>query len=121
MGAKVVSDPCGLTAAGAKSVWVYPQGSVLGYKQLNSTGDQIMDFSAAGYGGGGVALPSVPVKANVSCPSSSGDDTDQTQAALNNVSQLPLTNGSRGAVVLAAGNYTVKKPLSSPEFPPCCW
>ena len=55
---------CGrlLAAGGPMSQWVYPDGSgKLAYKPLNAGGDHIMDFSHAGYGGGGVALPTVPV------------------------------------------------------------
>ena len=49
------------TDASAKSVWVYPgkEGKLI-YK-TTPAGDKIMDFSHAGYMGGGVALPTVPV------------------------------------------------------------
>ncbi|HSC39819.1 MAG TPA: hypothetical protein VLD19_18175, partial [Chitinophagaceae bacterium] len=46
---------------GAKSKWVYVDDKgALAYKTLEQ-GDKIMDFSYAGYMGGGVALPVAPV------------------------------------------------------------
>ena len=47
------------------SQWVYPglDGKLL-YKKTPQ-GDRIMDFSSAGYMGGGVSLPKVPVEATV--------------------------------------------------------
>src|SRR5689334_16791583 len=52
-------------AEAARSQWVYtgPDGK-LAYK-ITLAGDRIMDFSSAGYMGGGVALPDVPVKVTV--------------------------------------------------------
>ena len=52
-----------------------------------------IDFSFAGYGGGGPSSP-----ATVSVPPSGGDDTARLQAALNRV---------RGTVLLSAGRYRV--------------
>src|SRR4051794_30892605 len=43
------------------SQWVFYEQGKLSYKQL-PTGDRIMDFSHAGYMGGGVRLPAVEVK-----------------------------------------------------------
>src|SRR5689334_3750841 len=49
----------------AISTWVYPgPDGKLVYK-TTPAGDRIMDFSSAGYEGGGVALPTVPVKITV--------------------------------------------------------
>ncbi|HVU35847.1 MAG TPA: DUF6298 domain-containing protein [Opitutaceae bacterium] len=65
-----------------------------------------LDFSSAGYGGGGVPLPFVPAKYAVS-PSAS-DDTAAIQAAIDAVAALPLdTRGFRGAVLLRPGTYHV--------------
>ena len=65
-----------------------------------------IDFSYAGYGGGGVPAPGVP--AAVSVRPSGGDDTALLQAALNQVATLPArSDGFRGAVVLQSGNYRV--------------
>ncbi len=69
------------------SQWVYPDHSgKLVYQQLK-TGDRISDFSYAGYGGGGVALPIFPVKKTVA--PSGEDDTASIQAAIDEVSNLP--------------------------------
>jgi hypothetical protein len=72
------------------------------------TGDRIMDFSSAGYGGGGVAIPDVAVKATVQ---PGGDDSANIQKAVDTVSQMPLTNGHRGAVLLGAGTYHCDQPI----------
>jgi hypothetical protein len=88
------------------SSWVYADGSgKLQYKPLDANGDRIMDFSFAGYMGGGVAIPTVPVKQMVA--PSGHDDTAAIQAAIDAVSKLPLQNGARGAVLLAPGAYTL--------------
>jgi hypothetical protein len=63
-----------------------------------------MDFSHAGYMGGGVAIPTVPVKRTVK-PSGGDDDSAVIQAAIDEVSALPLVGGFRGAVLLAPGVY----------------
>jgi hypothetical protein len=99
-----------LADAGGASQWVYvnPAGK-LAYKALPS-GDTILDFSYAGYSGGGVALPSAPAQANVHA--SGGDDTAAIQAAIDQVSKLPLTNGLRGAVVLDPGPYQLAGSLT---------
>jgi hypothetical protein len=87
----------------AQSQWAYPgPDGRLEYKHTEN-GDRIMDFSYAGYHGGGVALPDVPVKATVK--PSGGDDTAVIQAAIDHVSALPLENGFRGAVLLAPGTF----------------
>lgn len=62
-----------------------------------------MDFSHAGYMGGGVALPTVAVQKTIE--PSGGDDTARIQAALDEVAALPLKDGFRGAVLLAPGVY----------------
>jgi hypothetical protein len=67
-------------------------------------GNRIMDFSHAGYKGGGVALPDVPVKATVE-PTGGADDTAVIQAAIDQVSALQLADGIRGAVLLAPGEF----------------
>lgn len=66
---------------------------------------QPIDFSHAGYGGGGVSIPSVP--AVIAVRPTGGDDTALLQGALNHVSALPIKNGIRGAVLLRPGRYRV--------------
>ena len=73
-------------------------------------GNTIPDFSHAGYGGGGIALPVVPVKETV-WPVE-GDNTPSIQAAIDRVSRLPLDeNGFRGTVFLKMGYYRLASPL----------
>ena len=69
-------------------------------------GDRIPDFSFAGYGGGGVALPTVAAAVTVS--PIRGDDGASIQAAIDRVSAIePDATGFRGVVVLSAGTYDV--------------
>ena len=87
----------------ARSQWVYPGHSgKLNYKTL-PTGDRILDFSYAGYMGGGVAFPSAPVKKTLA--PSGADDTAAIQSALDEVAALPPTNGLRGTVLLKPGHF----------------
>lgn len=70
----------------------------------------IPDFSHAGYKGGGVVLPNVPVVKTLS--PSGGEDLLAIQNAIDSVSSLPLNeNGFRGAVLLTAGHYQVNDQL----------
>jgi hypothetical protein len=90
-----------LAAERATSQWVHPgPDGKLVYK-TTERGDRIMDFSHAGYLGGGVALPDVPVRKVLHPLGGDNDDTAMIQAAIDEVSKLPLINGFRGAVVLA--------------------
>jgi hypothetical protein len=94
-----------IAADHANSEWVHPgPNGKLVYKRT-PTGDQIMDFSTAGYMGGGVALPMVPVKRTVQ-PSGNSDDTATIQAAIDEVAALPLVGNFRGAVLLSPGVFT---------------
>lgn len=68
-----------------------------------------MDFSYAGYEGGGIAIPSVPVKITVHPVK--GDNSDAIQEALDRVSTMERVHGFRGAVLLAPGTYDCEKPL----------
>ncbi|HEX7470270.1 MAG TPA: discoidin domain-containing protein [Verrucomicrobiae bacterium] len=88
------------------SEWVHPgPNGKLVYKTTPAGDDKIMDFSTAGYMGGGVALPTAPVKLKVQ-PSGGVDDTAVIQAAIDVVSAMPLEGGFRGAVLLAPGTFT---------------
>jgi hypothetical protein len=66
-------------------------------------GDHIVDFSYAGYMGGGISLPRVTSVQTVA--PSGGDDTAAIQHAIDQVSSMPLKDGFRGAVVLAPGTF----------------
>ncbi|GGH10348.1 hypothetical protein GCM10011418_08730 [Sphingobacterium alkalisoli] len=72
----------------------------------DSLGNQIPDFSYAGYQSGNTGIPEAEVKIVV--PVQSGDATRRIQAAIDYVSALPLEeNGLRGAVLLEPGEYRV--------------
>jgi hypothetical protein len=91
-------------AEGPKSEWVYPgPDGKLVYK-MTPAGDTIMDFSHAGYMGGGVALPVVPVRITVQPVE--GDNTATIQEAIDKVSAMSPDGDFRGAVLLAPGDYT---------------
>jgi len=91
-------------------------GGKLEYKTFANIGqtnavNTIPDFSFAGYNGGGVALPIVPVVETVQPVV--GDAKSVIQAAINKVSLLPLNpNGFRGAILLKSGKYEVNGSLS---------
>ncbi|TXK36523.1 right-handed parallel beta-helix repeat-containing protein [Pontibacter qinzhouensis] len=69
-----------------------------------------IDFSHAGYGGGGVAIPAVPAVLTVS--PTGGDDTRLLQAAINQLATMPVqANGFRGALQLTAGRFLVEGQL----------
>lgn len=69
-------------------------------------GNRIPDFSHAGYQGGGIPLPDVPVRLTVAPVA--GEDGTRIQAALDYVSQLPAdTRGFRGAVLLGKGRFEI--------------
>jgi len=98
------------TPAAQTSTWVFqgPDGRL--QYQTDSQGNGVMDFSYAGYLGGGVALPDVPVQQTVDA--SGSDDTAAIQAAIDAVSALlPDSNGFRGAVLLTAGAFNCAGPL----------
>ena len=93
------------------STWVYfGPDNVLHYA-TDSQGNRIMDFSYAGYGGGGVTIPDVPVQVAVNPVF--GDNTGNIQHAIDQVSaQAPNANGIRGAVFLQPGIYEVDGTLN---------
>jgi hypothetical protein len=107
--------PTGTCAArfdngGPRSTWAFfGADDKLSYRAIDSRGDKIIDFSHAGYGGGGVRLPAVPVAETLG--PSGGDDTAAIRTALTRVSALPLVNGFRGAVRLGPGTWRVTGPL----------
>jgi hypothetical protein len=65
-----------------------------------------IDFSYAGYKGGGANPPMAP--AAIAVRPTGGDDTELLQQAIDRVSALPVReNGFRGAVLLRPGRYRV--------------
>jgi len=93
----------------ASRVYPGPDGKLV--YVADAQGDVIHDASHAGYGGGGVAIPTVPVKETIwPVP---GDNTAHLQAAIDRISALPLdANGFRGALLLKAGYYRMALPIS---------
>ena len=101
-----------LLAAGgltAQSRWVHMGANGRLVYARTPQGDHIVDFSYAGYRGGGVALPAVPTVQSVS--PTGGDDTPAIQAAIHAVAKLPLLGGFRGAVKLAPGVFHCSETL----------
>ena len=78
--------------------------------RTTARGDRVVDFSHAGYMGGGVALPSLPVMKDLA--PSGGDDTAAIQKALAEVAALPVAQGFRGAVLLKPGTFHCTMPIA---------
>ena len=77
------------------------------HEQTNK--DNILpDWSHAGYMGGGVAIPDVPVVKTIS--PGPGDDFERIQGAIDYVESLPLSE--RGAILLTRGHYEVNTGLT---------
>jgi hypothetical protein len=76
----------------------------------DAQGNTIHDASHAGYRGGGVAIPTVPVRETI-WPVA-GDNTEHIQAAIDRASaRTPDAAGFRGAVLLRAGYYRMANPV----------
>ncbi len=72
----------------------------------DEAGNRVIDFSPAGYGGGGVVIPQVPVKIVVA--PGGGRDGERIQQAIDLVRAMPMgADGFRGAVLLKPGRYTI--------------
>ena len=81
------------------------------YNPYTEQGDVIPDFSHCGYGGGGVAIPEVPVAVALDGPSG-GDDFPAIQALIDSVAGMSLReDGFRGTVLLKKGTYRVSEPV----------
>ena len=77
----------------------------------DAAGNRVIDFSHAGYGGGGIALPDVAARIVVG--PGGGRDGQRIQAAIDAVSAAsPGANGFRGAVLLEKGIYTMDGALA---------
>ncbi len=89
-----------------KSQWVYRGVTGRLLYVPDAEGDRVPDFSDVGYRGGRSAIPTVPTA--VTLLPVAGDNTASIQAAIDQVSALPLgPDGFRGAVELGAGNFDV--------------
>ena len=72
----------------------------------DTLGNRVVDFSHAGYAGGGTPLPDVPARVRVAPDGT--HDREQVQAALDLVAALPLdSHGFRGAVQLEPGRFVI--------------
>ncbi|HYU79807.1 MAG TPA: glycoside hydrolase family 97 catalytic domain-containing protein [Vicinamibacterales bacterium] len=98
------------TASAGISTWVSVGADGHLQYRTDDRGNRIMDFSHAGYKGGGVRLPSVRVAERL--VPAAGDNTKRIQDAIDGVSQLtPDAAGLRGAVLLQPGIYDVSGSL----------
>ncbi len=87
----------------------------LAYKPYANEGETaainlLPDFSFAGYRGGGIPIPDVPV--TITIEPVAGDNLRHVQDAITNVSALPVcSSGFRGAILLKSGLYEVNGTL----------
>ncbi len=82
---------------------------------MDHRGDRLLDYTAAGYKLG-AALPNatelVDPSRFVNLSPVAGDNRSQIQAAIDQVATMPLnSNGYRGVVQLAAGQYDISDTL----------
>lgn len=102
----------GWIAQGAESRWVGTGVTGRLIYTPDAQGDRILDFSNVGYRGQGAALIPASVETMAVVSPVAGDDTASIQAAIDQVSALPLgPDGYRGAVLLQAGTYDINSHL----------
>jgi hypothetical protein len=95
--------------AASKQPWVSLDTSgKLVYRTL-PRGDRIIDFSYAGYMGGGVPLPKVPVVRTIT--PSGGDDFLAVQQAIDEISAQILQDHKPRAIQLAPGTFLCSQTL----------
>ena len=84
------------------------QYSLYANQSQTTAANRMIDFSTAGYMGGGVAIPWVPVVKTLNPDPLGGDDRARIQAAINEIAAMPLSSaGFRGTLLLTAGAYRV--------------
>ena len=99
-------------AGAAPSAWVYYDNTHSLVYSNDSLGNHIMDFSLAGYKGGGVALPTNGV-VQTNLAAGLGDFTTKIQNAINYVGGLtPDANGFRGVILLGPGTFQVSNQIN---------
>jgi len=102
---------CLLSPAQAERWVSLGEDGKLKYK-VDDQWNRIPDFSRAGYGGGGVVLPVLPVVETLSPMEGRADDTKRIQQAIDKVSARSMGGGGfRGAILLKRGQYRVKDAL----------
>lgn len=100
----------GAASQAGKSKWVSVGADGKLVYTPDARGNRIPDYSYAGYMGGGVALPDVPV--NATLRPGNGDQSSRIQAAIDAISKMPAdARGIRGAVLLTKGEYQLDQPL----------
>ncbi len=92
------------------SPYIKDGGDKLSYGPINNAGDRILDFSYAGYKGGGVPLPTpedMPHRITIT-PTGNNDNVLISQA-IGQLGSMPLNDkGFRGEVYLEAGTYDIQ-------------
>ncbi len=102
----------GAISHAAESAWVKTGTTGRLIYVPDAQGDRILDFSGVGYRGQGSQLIPTSVTNAVTIGPTGGDDTAHIQAAINQVSSLPLgPDGFRGAVLLQPGTYDIADQL----------
>lgn len=98
-------DPATISADQSKIAFLNGQNKMVYIPDYK--GNHIIDFSNSGYKGGGVKIPDVPVVKTIE-PLMDQDNTAHIQAAINEISQLPLNEtGFRGTLLLKKGTYSI--------------
>jgi hypothetical protein len=104
------SQPASTQAPAAPSISVSLGADGRLRYSADARGNTIVDFSHAGYGGGGVAIPDIPARIIVG--PDGGQHRERIQAALDLVSRMPAdSDGFRGAVFLQPGKYEIDTAL----------
>ncbi len=98
------------TGPGPSKVEPGPGGRLVYSPEPN--GDTIPDFSYAGYRGGGVPIPDVPVVTTLSPMAGERDASGRLQAAIDQLAARPVgADGYRGALLLTRGTYPLARGL----------
>lgn len=101
-------NPAALPSGQSSIAYMGPDGKLVYVPDYK--GNRVIDFSNAGYMGGGVQIPDV--QARVAVEPGEGDDTARIQQAIDQVSQMPVgPDGFRGAVLLKKGRYEIEGTL----------
>ena len=75
-------------------------------------GNTLIDYSHAGYEGGGAAIPNIPVKIILEPSGGDTDDAERIQRAVDLLGRIPVGgDGFRGAILLKAGTYRLSRPI----------
>jgi hypothetical protein len=110
--AQAVLCLCSMAATTTNSWVYYDAGGHLAYKTWGANGDKIMDFSTAGFMGGGVALPTNGV-VRTNLTAGGGDRTADIVNAIKYVGALATNaDGFCGVVLLGPGTFLVSSQIN---------